>query len=288
MSPYLSIVVPVGGVVTDDVIERLAASTTNKIELADKFGLSMELIIVEWNMPASCRTLAELLTVRSAQNPIRIIHVPAELHAKAYNPHGLDFFTKYPKNIGIHRAHGEFVLSTGLDALYTEDLVAYLAKRELQHGYFYRVNRHDTRAGKVYVIHYETGSFSQDAEEPEIRSGRFPDAAPWSPGMIHYNASGDFTLMARDDWFMIHGNPEREYNRSVDGQTLWLAHLKGMKQIVLPYPIFHPDHSRSLNCAHIGGPIFGPGWSDREPFTKENGEDWGHAEIEFPETVLRW
>jgi hypothetical protein len=273
MNPYLSIVMGIGGTMSEDLLDRLA----NSVALIDG-ALSTELIIVEWNV--SLRDFGKVEKVL-AQDGIsaRIIHAPRELHAQVPNPHGFRYFEWYPKNIGIRRARGEFVLSTNPDDLFSDELFAYLSRRELATGCFYRVNRHDTRNGEVYRICYPTGCHAPGSSEQEIRRS-LPNACPWSKDMIHYNASGDFTLMSKADWFMIHGNPEREYNHSVDGQTLYLAHLKGLKQIVLPYPIYHPDHVRTLNHA------FAPEWDDNHPHTKENGEDWGFADMEFEETVL--
>lgn len=91
--------------------------------------------------------------------------------------------------------------------------------------------------------------------------------------------------MSKEDWFFIHGNPELEYNQTVDGQTVWLAHMKGLKQVVLPYPIYHADHERTLNVG-ADNKTHAEHWHDNKPHTKENGEDWGYAGTEFFETCL--
>ena len=104
--------------------------------------------------------------------------------------------------------------------------------------------------------------------------------------MLHFNAAGDFTLMSKGDWHLIHGNPERDYNDTVDGQTIWLAHKAGLKQVILPYELFHPDHERTLNMSELMGRHVGPLWDDNKPFAKENGDDWGYAGLEFEETKI--
>ena len=283
--PYLSIVMGIGGNVTEDLIHRFQASTKNTLDLAAKVGLSMELIVSEWNFPEGLK-IPRHFDIPDCCS-LRWIHVPRELHARMPNPHGFPYFEWYPKNIGIRRANGRFVLSTNPDDLFTLNMFAHFKNGFLKEGHFYRANRHDMRDGKVFQICYPTGTFPPTASEQEVKySHKWPTTTPYSPSMIHYNASGDFTLMAKSDWMMIHGNPEQPYNNSVDGQTLWLAHLKGLKQIILPMPVFHPDHARTLN--YVGGkPMFhiAP-WDDNAPFTKENGEDWGFAGMEFPETIL--
>jgi len=284
VKPYVSIVMGIGGNLTDDLLSRLKTSTLQNSRLANKYGLEAEIVIVEWNLALKSFGAAEL-AVRGAQLPVRIIHTPRELHAQVPNPHGFRYFEWYPKNIGIRRARGQFVLSTNPDDLWQEGLAQYLAKRELRVGHFYRVDRHDFRDGNVFRICYPTGAKPPGLKPEEIRKNA-PLACPWSENMLHYNAAGDFTLMSYDDWRFIHGNPEREYNDSVDGQTLWLAHTKGLKQIVLPYPILHPDHERTLNVAEASGRIMAGLWDDNKPFTRENSETWGFADLEFEETVL--
>lgn len=295
VTPYLSIIMGVGGNLSDDLLCRLRESI-RKIQSFEWIRQSytpMEFVVVEWNV--SLRDTGKVeAAIENSLCPIRIIHTPRELHEQVPNPHGFRYFEWYPKNIGIRRAHGEFVLSCNPDGLWSDALAEFISRRELKHGHFYRVNRHDTqevenaigrKETKVFRICYPTGGHSPDETEEQIRTPCSPRACPWSEDMLHYSAAGDFTLMARDDWFMIHGNPEQPYNDTVDGQTIWLAHTKGLKQVLLPYPLYHPDHPRSLNKGSDGKHA-GPEWDDNKPFTQENGPDWGFADMTFEETVL--
>lgn len=275
MTPYLSLCMGLGGNVTRDLLDRFIASCANTIQFCEEFNLPAEIVVTLWNYPVHLNTqipVSEMCPVRNIQT--------GNLHHRVPNPHGFQYFEWYPKNISLRRARGEFLLCTNPDDLWSVDLAKFLAKRELQHGHFYRVNRYDTREGKVFAVLHPTGPKRLGASEADIRKHELPRCCPWSPDMLHYNAAGDFTLMSRDDWFMIHGNPEREYNDSVDGQTLWLAHQKGLKQVVLPFALYHPDHPRTLNHAFV------PGWDDNFPHAKENGEDWGFGSMQFPETTL--
>jgi hypothetical protein len=278
----------VGGALTPDLIVRLQNSTENTLALAAKVHLEMELIIVEWNLPPGDPGIEArniLPRAQQLEQQIRVLSVSREYHARVPNPHGFGFFEWWPKNIGIRRAEGRFVLVTNPDDLFTLNMFAHFKSGFLKEGNFYRATRHDTRDGKVYQILHPTGVKPAGAMQHEIRQP-LPGAAPWSENMIHYNASGDFILMAKSDWELIHGAPEREYNHSIDGQTLWLAHTKVLKQIVLPFPIFHSDHARSLDFSTEKKTIWHADWDDKRPFTKENGEEWGHAGVEFPEVRL--
>jgi len=284
MNPYLSIVMGVGGVMSADLLQRLNNSTRNTLALAGKHKLSMELVIVEWRTPASvgCPSVLTAVTWPTSDIPVRVIHVPSEVHQGLPNPHGFKYFEWYPKNVGIRRSQGRFVLSTNPDDLYSEELIAYLAQEKLEEGWFYRVNRHDTQDGKVFRICRSNGTFPPTMSEEETHRVRnYVNAVNWHPNAIHYNASGDFTMMSRADWFRIRGNPEQPYNNSVDGQTLYLARLNGIQQVILPYPIYHPDHVRTLNHAYC------PSWDDNHPHTKQNGEEWGLRDKTFQETTIR-
>lgn len=160
----------------------------------------------------------------------------------------------------------------------------FFARKLLQHGHFYRANRHDTKDGKVYRVCYATGCYPPGATEAEIRVPK-PGAAPYSPDMLHYNGAGDFLLMGTDEWFAMHGNPERVWNHTADGESVWLAHTKGFKQIVLGHPFYHTEHERTLNIS-TDGQLVAPAWHDAHPHATENGEGWGFEGMEFPETVL--
>lgn len=280
MNPYLSIVMGIGGDLGGGLADRLCNSLANTIALAEEFGVPSEVVLVIWNAPNFKFKLGEAVSLAC---PVRVIQT-GDLHSRVPNPHGFRYFEWYPKNIGIRCARGEFVLSTNPDDILSDALFSYFAKPKLQHGYFYRVNRHDTRDGEIYRVCWASGAFPIGTPKEVINRG-LPRALPLFHNPIHYNASGDFTLMGRDEWFLIHGNPERDYNHTVDGQTLFLAHQKGLKQIILPYPIFHPDHPRTLNVSRTGA-FVGPEWDDHFPFTQENGEDWGFAGMEFEETIL--
>lgn len=262
MNPYLSIVMGIGGVVSKDLIERLHNSANNTIALAERVNLDMELIIVEWNMG---RTEIDYESVLPKTNiPIRVIHT-GDAHDRVPNPYGFRYFEWYPKNIGIRRANGEFVLSTNPDDIFSPELFEYFSQQELHRYNFYRVNRYDYRNDEVYAICRNDGVYWPG------------DAMPKPDNRIHYCASGDFTLMSKWDWCQMHGNPETSYNHTVDGQTLYLASRAGMRQTILPYPIYHPDHVRTLNHA------FMPDWDDSRPRGIMN-ETWGMENEIFPET----
>src|SRR5215472_11823915 len=119
--PYLSLVVTGrnddhGG----NLLGRMQAFVNGWLNQARAHGLDSELIIVEWNPPPDRPRLAEALRWPEDFGPcvVRIIEVPAELHARY--PHGnvLPLYQMIGKNVGIRRARGRFVLATNIDILF--------------------------------------------------------------------------------------------------------------------------------------------------------------------------
>jgi hypothetical protein len=66
-----------------------------------------------------------------------------------------------------------------------------------------------------------------------------------SPLPLHTCACGDFTLMAREDWFELLGYPEFEmFSLHIDGAFCYMAHHAGVVEEVLEEPmrIYHIEH----------------------------------------------
>jgi hypothetical protein len=62
---------------------------------------------------------------------------------------------------------------------------------------------------------------------------------------LHTNACGDFTLLARDDWFDLRGYPEFDlFSLHLDSVFCYAAHFAGIREVVLTDPIrmYHIEH----------------------------------------------
>jgi hypothetical protein len=278
-TPYLSVVF---GMDTecDYVLRGFEKSIRNNFELAKKHGLSMELVLLEWMTPSSTKRLKDAIAWPCSDIPVRIITIPISEQAKIPNPHGFKYLEYHAKNIGIRRCYGEFILSTNPDDILSDELISYLAQGKLESGIFYRINRLDTQNDVVYHVHRSNGAFYTNVPNEAHDMCIKGETLPWYPEQLHYNAAGDFILMRSSDWFTLHGHPERPYNSSVDSETVHLAHSNGLKQVVLPYPMYHPNHDRSLNRPYV------PEWSDLQPFSKKNGDNWGFKDTVFEEITL--
>jgi len=254
-----------------DFLGRMQNCVNNLFRLAEKYKLDSDLTLVEWNPPPNRPRMAKAIDWSRVTIPVKIITVPKETHESLPNPHGEKFFEYIAKNVGIRRAAGKFVLSTNPDNVYSEELIARLARHDLEEDCFYRVNRSDTRDGKVIATHYSDKSIVNGKQvswgaSPDT-DGTFDYPTLGRLPILHFNASGDFILMAKKRWEEIKGHPEVPYSLTVDGQTLYLAARNSQKQVILSEPMYHADHSRSDK--------FCPVWDDRKPFGTKNEYNWG-------------
>ena len=124
-----------------DFLGRVQNCMDNLFCLAEKHKLDADVVFVEWNPPAGRARMVDAIDWSRSTLPVQIITVPKEIHDSLPNPHGEKFFEYIAKNVGIRRASGRFVLSTNPDNIYSDDLIARLAKQDLDEGCFYRVNR---------------------------------------------------------------------------------------------------------------------------------------------------
>ena len=60
---------------------------------------------------------------------------------------------------------------------------------------------------------------------------------------MHTNACGDFTLLSREGWARAEGYAELElYSFFIDALFMYEAHYAGLREHVLPYPMYHMEH----------------------------------------------
>ena len=149
VAPYLSVVATArnddhGG----NPLYRMQLFVNGLIAQCDRHRLPAELVLVEWNPPADRPRLAEVLEWPESEGwcDVRIVEVPHELHMRLEHADRLPLFQMIGKNVGIRRARGRFVLATNIDILFSDDLMAFLARQELDPERFYRVDRVDVPA----------------------------------------------------------------------------------------------------------------------------------------------
>jgi len=127
---------------------------------------------------------------------------------------------------------------------------------------------------------------TQDARRGLVRY----DAPVSSPNVLHLSTPGDFLLMGRERWHELRGFPELPTHSVVDLYMVFLASAAGLKQLVLPYRIYHQEHDRSQHSQRPltvleNIPAFREMQETRRPVIT-NREDWGLGDVELPESQL--
>jgi len=129
---------------------------------------------------------------------------------------------------------------------------------------------------------------------------------------LHTNACGDFTLMAREDWFRLRGYPEWPiFSWHIDSVILHQARANGMREIDWPTGahVYHIEHGHgsgytpegaeklfarldSLGVPYLSWPEFkvmADEMYDAKRLLKAvvfNEDNWGLADVVLPETEL--
>ncbi len=244
-NPYLSIIVYSRN---DNYYTRLKACINGILVQAERHHLRSELILVEWN-PLSGRPLIKDVfpwPKRSNFCSVRIIVVPASIHLR------YDHSDKYPmhhfvaRNVGIRRARGKFILSITNDILFSDELMEYLASEELDKDVMYRIDRYDVKRDAA-LLHSLDQQLAYCQKNILVVNRRLESGFWGSTNVpyLHTNASGDFLLLSKDRWHLLHGFPETDVvGMHIDGALCYMAYLAGAKEEILldPMRIYHIDH----------------------------------------------
>ncbi|MDK9699927.1 MAG: hypothetical protein OEM52_07280 [bacterium] len=262
MKPLVSIVVTArndnhGG----DLLNRMRMFLHSLQQQCTRNKLSAELILVEWNPVVGKPTLAEALDWPTPDEwfSIRIVTVPTFVHRRFLYADALPLYQMIAKNVGIRRAHGEYILATNIDILFSEELVQWMASGNMQRDAEYRVDRFDVDMPVPSVIdsqqlleqcqqnllrhHQRNGSRNlRTGDWMEI----FPEEGQIPRERLHTNGCGDFALTHRDNWFKTRGYPELDtFSLHIDSLWCFQAHFSGAKEVFLepPQAIFHLEHT---------------------------------------------
>lgn len=320
--PHISFVIAArNGEHDKSFLVRLRTVLRLRSAFAARHKLSCEFIIVQYNPPMNQpfyeETLADLATDAM---PIRIITVPESFHKKIAPGRRGPFLEYVAKNIGIRRAHGEFILSTNLDIVYSDEMVARLTQ-PLEKDAVYEARCRDLNireiadsvdpdmalvmcrdhVDRVWTEHglfYVSWSrwFRRFLNKPKPKNlwmaPLFNPIRKWLAGqpVIKDVAAGHFTLAHRDAWATVRGYDQQKLIDSyLDSYVIGMFACNGFKQIVLPQPIYHIKHNINPALAH----------QDTQTITRDMRamaatgipyatypENWGYPKEQFAESVL--
>ncbi|HVB19809.1 MAG TPA: hypothetical protein VNF51_00775 [Candidatus Paceibacterota bacterium] len=288
----------------------------------ERYELPSELIIVEYNPVSDKPRLSEVLPIDGASKFLsyRFIEVPESFHKKCPGSDKMPMLEFLAKNIGIRRAHGEYILSMNPDIIVSEELIAWLVKAQLDIHTYYRTNRHDItiiffnpklsvqeilKIARSHVfmvfLNNRTQYRSWFAWLKRVLVSRNKGSALMCPlfnkkndgldeEVVHERAAGDFLLMHRSLWEMVGGYDQEPITGFVDGYILYVLYCFGVKQAILPYPIYHINHQvghadRPRIAAKMFREKIEKMLADKIPY-KQRDENWGFPDEVFKESII--
>lgn len=244
-NPYLSIVYftrndGYGG-------KRHEAGIKGILLQAEKHHLRSELIMVEWNPPPNRPLLKDVFPWPQHLSfcTIRTIVVPASIHTRyefsdMYPVHGTVSF-----NVGIRRARGEFVLSTTPDILFSDEIIKFLASEKLDKDAMYGIDIHHVEGSVALGSTLEEQLINcKKATRGVSHVGTFDFGSTENP-VLQREGPGDFILLSKERWNLIHGYPENDIVGANTGDLLvHMAYLSGARDVILSEPmrVYHMDH----------------------------------------------
>lgn len=299
-------------------------------EQCNHYRLETELIIVEWNPPQNRKSLFDVLVWPNTRQylTIRIITVPQDIHKKFNHSDKIPLFQMIGKNVGIRRARGQFILATNIDILFSDELMKFISKCQLRYSVVYRANRVDIESAilsskilrtntKYYILNFQNlvVLIKEIIGSPSLIGYYLKNAMyKFKIPRMHYNACGDFTLMAREHWLTLRGYPELEiFSLHIDSLLLMATFYSGLKEQILvsPKEIYHLEHAIGSGITpgagqiillkrlrnnqipvltwrdviNIGGTYKKNSIEGKTPITG-NADSWGLGDIQLPERIV--
>jgi hypothetical protein len=258
-----------------NLLARMQLFVDGLADQAERFGLPVELILVEWNPPVDRPLLINVVRWQPTElfQP-QVITVPREVHNMLPNADRLPLFQMIAKNVGIRRSRAPYVLATNIDILLSDELVEFM-RTNLVPGAMYRVDRHDVKArleGPDLPTPGECRALPP-IREHTIDGLRYPNGALLSTNpkrsapspklfhelprlamaaldrmvlpKLHTSGCGDFTLTSREVWAAMRGYPEWPiFSWHIDGVVLYQAFAAGVEMVNLRPPMVavHLEH----------------------------------------------
>jgi hypothetical protein len=243
-------------------------------------GIPYELVLVEWAPPAGAPLLADLVEERCAELAAAafrsVVVDPAYHDAMTQNPR-LVYHEFLAKNVGLRRAHGEYVLVTNCDVILSRHVLQQLERRQLAPSILYRAPRWDLAA----TLDVDRLDWAQLEDPANLARPGKQLRPPYYRG-----ATGDFLLLDRATFLRLGGFNEvyRVARFGVDANFLVHALSSGVSIVDIGGPVYHVDHEGSYQTArkdYVGREATAPYGDERWPYhdvVYRNPPTWGLAD----------
>ena len=263
-NPYLSIVI-VGR--NDNFSKGFEKRAQNFLSVIENYTYEVpladfEIVFVDYATPIEEKPLSEVMKIENPlfREKVHFIKVPLKTHHMLTQKlnQTLSFYEYIAKNIGVRRANGTFILTTNPDDILPIDFFEMISRKDFTDGLLYRSMRwsckEDTEEHMTVNDIEELLKSPWDVKHQDL-SMRCPtnikktvwftdiqtlEKEAWSAG------AGDFLMLSKDMWDVIHGFNEYPGNANVDALFLGklMSFVPGYVRTFIRSPIIHQYHPR--------------------------------------------
>ena len=233
-------------------VNRAMACLARQLENA---GIDGEIIVADWNPPAGRPHLIDVLDVPSRLRHVSIrgIVVEPEHHLAFAGAAERAIHAGEAANVGLRRARGRFVTPKASDTFFSPQAIAMLARRDLDEGTMYRIDRHDIVAEDEAIWQLDDDALLSKLQcMPSMPHGWIEQSEHWGLRNLHTNACGDFTLMALRHWHRLRGHPSDTtvLTLDIDSLVMHAAAALGVRECRWPDDcrIYKPSHENLSNA----------------------------------------
>ncbi len=229
----------------ENLLKRMLLSFYAILEAFETVGIELELIIVDYN--PTTKYLYQILrpNKKLKYSIVRHIVVDSLIHKKFKDYYKLPINNMLARNIGIRRAKGDFILSTGIDVIFSLELVEKLKK--LEKHKLYRVNRLDVNN---YILNLDFNNLSdilkfckRNVIDIHFNTNKNENYIDPNIPTLHTNNCGDFQLTAKENWHYLRGYPEIDLMCiHCDSIFSYMCYFYGLEEEVINANFYHIDH----------------------------------------------
>ncbi|MEO7339046.1 MAG: hypothetical protein ABIV63_20925 [Caldimonas sp.] len=281
---------------TQDYVSRVNRATNCLASQLDRAGVDGEIVITEWNPVPGSPLLLDVMDVpRSLRHvAIRGIIVDGKHHLGHAGSHQRGIQIGEAANVGIRRARGRFITPKASDTFFSPQVIAMIARRDLDPDTMYRIDRYDIVINDIANEDLDDDALlAKMATLPATPQAWIKQMSYWGLRELHTNACGDFTLLNASYWHLLRGHQRDDTVLSLDIDSLVLhaAAALGVKECRWPHDcmVYKPVHSH-LNASRVIQV-----WSawqrklDRFLAEKVNSEaaHWARTKFDYPRRKVR-
>jgi hypothetical protein len=211
----------------------------------------------DWNAPADRPHLVDMLELPRGLRHVSVrgLVVDPEHHDRFAGARERGIHAGEAANVGIRRARGRFVTPKASDTFFSPPTIAKIARRELDEGMMYRIDRHDVVIDDEAMLELDDDALLAALQRlPSEPHALIRQSEHWGLRNLHTNACGDFTLMSRRHWHLLRGHPydPTVLTLDIDSLVMHAAAALGVRECRWPDDcrVYKPSHG-NLNSARV-------------------------------------